>query len=96
MKLITTGEWILILVHFFKQMGYANRNNTDDSNNTSEETFNLHNSIEPKFVFNDWTHFVVWAAFGSYLIYFAVGGFLHVRELLNTFRTFSSHKLGYL
>lgn len=71
------------MVHFFKQMGYVNRNNTDDLSNTFEKTFDVHNTFEPKFVFNHWTYFVGWAAFGSYLIYFAVGGFLHVREYLN-------------
>lgn len=61
-------------------MGYANNNNTDVSNKTFERTLDEHQSLEPKFMFNHWTYFVGWAAFGSYLIYFAVGGFLHVRN----------------
>lgn len=61
-------------------MGYANQNNTDDSNNTFERTIDVDNSLEPKFVFNHWTYFVGWAAFGSYFIYFSVGGLLHVRK----------------
>ncbi|KAJ6648318.1 Short neuropeptide F, partial [Pseudolycoriella hygida] len=71
------GEWILILVHFFKHMGYINHNNTDDSNNTFDGSLDEHSNLEPKFLFNHWTYFVGWAAFGSYFIYFSIGGFLH-------------------
>lgn len=77
------GEWILILVHFFKQMGYVNRNNTEDSKNVFDDSFDIRNTIEPKFLFNHYLYFVGWAAFGSYLIYFAVGGFLHVSDIIH-------------
>lgn len=69
------------MVHFFKQLGYVNRNNTGNSDDVFDNSFENDNNLEPKFVFNHWTYFVGWAAFGSYLIYFAVGGFLHVRAL---------------
>lgn len=66
----------MILVHFFKQIGYTKRNSTESIG----ETLDLNGNLEEKFVFDNWTHFVTWAAFGSYFIYFAVGGFLHVSE----------------
>lgn len=64
-------------------MDYGSRNSTDESNDTMQATFDVHSGLdESKSMFNHWTYFVGWAAFGSYFIYFAVGGFLHVSEKL--------------
>ncbi|XP_037037566.1 lathosterol oxidase-like [Bradysia coprophila] len=71
------GEWILILVHFLKQMTHIERNSSENINHTLENIFDDHKTMEQKFVFDQWIYFVTWAAFGSYFIYFAVGGFLH-------------------
>lgn len=95
--MIRIGEWILIVVHFLKQIGYIatgrgginnetiiNITNSELNDNlltTADDTNNL-------FTFNfdhfkdikldHWGYFVCWSAVGSYTIYFAIGGFLHV------------------
>lgn len=68
------GDWILIAVHFFKQMGLfaviTNRTSTDaiydDTSDAAE-----HNNGSLIF-------FITTASIGSYAIYFSVGGILHV------------------
>lgn len=70
----SSGDWILIAVHFFKQMGLfaviTNKNSTDaiydDTSDAAE-----HNNGSLIF-------FMTTASIGSYAIYFSVGGVLHV------------------
>lgn len=75
------GDWIVIVVHALKQFGYIATNN---------QTGTLNNEVEPAGAlswlidlskFQHFWYFTLWSAFGSYLIFFGLGGFLHVRYL---------------
>lgn len=63
------GNWILIVVHFFKQTGLSAM---IKSTNTTDAAYD-ENNTNGSLIF-----FITMASIGSYAIYFGVGGFLHV------------------
>lgn len=65
-----TGDWILILVHFYKYLKLQNEN---VENSTLEESNYFSNDKNGSLLF-----FISAATIGSYTIYFTVGGILHV------------------
>ncbi|XP_062551040.1 lathosterol oxidase-like [Armigeres subalbatus] len=62
------GDWIVIVVHLLKQFGVEYPSNSDDD---SAQT------ILMRYNLNDLTFYIIAAVLGSYLIYFAIGGFIH-------------------
>lgn len=67
------GDWLLILVHYMKYMRLqSNENGTD-----TKPLFTLPGSEHGSLPF-----FIFVSALGSYLIYFSIGGFLHVSLLI--------------
>lgn len=65
------GDWILILVHFMKYMRLQN-NDIENSTDTKPSI------IFPGNENGSLLFFIFVSALGSYVIYFSIGGFLHV------------------
>lgn len=78
------GDWLLILVHYMKYMRVESNDNGNSTETKPSVTFpgNEHGSL-PFFIFV--------SALGSYVIYFSIGGFLHVISFI--FGDFSPHSL---
>lgn len=67
-----TGDWILIVYHALRQFGFVDRTNQNDEITGQQFAFiDLSN-------FKHFWYFTFWSAFGSYVIFFGLGGFLHV------------------
>lgn len=68
--LLALGDWILIIVHFFK---YFERLNVSSQNDTSIEPSGWPGDENGSLLF-----FITVSTIGSYVLYFGIGGFLHV------------------
>ncbi|XP_019559580.3 uncharacterized protein LOC109428319 [Aedes albopictus] len=62
------GDWIVIVVHLLKQFRIDISLASDDDS---------HPNILARYHLNDLSYYIVAAVFGSYLIYFTIGGFIH-------------------
>ncbi|XP_021700212.1 lathosterol oxidase-like [Aedes aegypti] len=62
------GDWIVILVHLLKQFRSEIPSSADDDS---------HSTVQTRYHLDDLSYYIVAAVFGSYLIYFAIGGFIH-------------------
>lgn len=75
--IIKSGDWMAIMVHILRQFGFFDADkipNTDYSHPTNNS--NAKEAITSNH--GSWFHFAGWSIFGSYLIYYGLGGFLHV------------------
>lgn len=69
----------MITVHFLKQIGYFNTSRLSDINRTeNNQQNNLIEGAEDVQQNMSWLPFAIGSIFGSYIIYFGLGGFLHV------------------
>lgn len=70
----------MITVHFLKQIGYYNASRLSEINrNASDQHANQIDGGDEQAPQNiPWLHFAIWSILGSYIIYFGLGGFLHV------------------
>ncbi|KAJ9580292.1 hypothetical protein L9F63_004054 [Diploptera punctata] len=69
------GEWLLVLVHCAKYLGYKNAENLNENNLTF--SFDISKvSLEDMYL-KDIHYFWLGASFVSYSMYFIIGGFLH-------------------
>ena len=81
--ILKIGDWIIIVTHFFKQIGYiATGKDVDELKNGTTTDVNTFIDLSK---FNHLPYFMLWTAFGSYFIYFGIGGFLHVRKEFSLF-----------
>lgn len=71
--ILFVGEWVIILVTAIKQWT-GNYNETQDSNLTLSEMFSSQNLKMENF-----SQFWIGSVLVSYVMYFTVGGFLHVK-----------------
>lgn len=71
--LFISGEWIQICVHIGKQFGYS-----DTVTNSSNATFNWSEISLESLRLQKLPYFLFLANLISYIIYFTIGGFLHV------------------
>lgn len=67
---LALGDWIIIIVHFFKHIEQQNINLHND---TSIATSGWPDDKNGSLLF-----FIIVSAIGSYALYFGIGGFLHV------------------
>lgn len=76
------GEWILIMVHFLRQMGKSVYTGDFESLQESQENFTFPISWDDltleRFHLQNWPYFWLSSAIGSYAMYFLIGGFIHV------------------
>lgn len=68
------GDWIVIVVHLLKQFRIDISLASDDDS---------HPNILARYHLNDLSYYIVAAVFGSYLIYFTIGGFIHVKNTVH-------------
>lgn len=66
------GDWIVIGVHLWKQFWERESQLASDGNPV--------HSILTDYGLDGLSYFIVSAVLGSYLIYFAIGGFIHVKR----------------
>uniref|UniRef100_A0A1B0CE06 Fatty acid hydroxylase domain-containing protein n=2 Tax=Lutzomyia longipalpis TaxID=7200 RepID=A0A1B0CE06_LUTLO len=75
------GEWILIMVHFLKQMGRSVYVGESEGIADTNENLTLPLSWEDlsleRLYLKDWPSFWLYSAIGSYTMYFLLGGFIH-------------------
>lgn len=90
MPLIThTGDWMVVGIHFLRQFGYMERHpagaNATPNVTVSTEAaaaWSLASAVAVDWSkFQHFWYFAFTTAIGSYAIYFAIGGFLHVSVL---------------
>lgn len=65
------------MVHFFKQIGFYDTN--QQKGNVIE-----HTAVVKPISNGTWVEFVGWSTVVSYIIYFGLGGFLHVKNIITT------------
>lgn len=66
------------MVHFLKQIGYiATGNDIPETNATALPWDWEHLTLE-RLGFSELPYFIISAATGSYVLYFGIGGFIHV------------------
>lgn len=79
---LIAGDWIIMAIHFFRQFGYLERPNGTASSNSSAQMPPAFSDGSSSLIdwskFQHFPYFTLTTAIGSYAIYFAIGGFLHV------------------
>lgn len=71
------GEWLIIVVHFAKQLGYGVTDQSDEQDSDSESIDWSKISLK-SFYLQNLSWFWLSASCVSYGMYYGIGGFLHV------------------
>ncbi|XP_015606342.1 lathosterol oxidase [Cephus cinctus] len=69
------GEWLLVVVHFAKHLGYSTENDT--ASNNSSTTVNWAELSLKSFYLENLSWYCIVACTVAYCMYFGIGGFLH-------------------